>query len=630
MTRLFPKKMVVPKRSRLEDVTLRDFSGGWNVVANDQSISPKYFPRLINWHRRGNGGQAIRFGSAWFADLTGTITGTNVIDMEYFASRIVAVSDTGQIATMNDTGTKTKIWDTAIAALLPGAPSGWNAVQTRMDFVPFKSQLIVHNGVDKPVTVSNVFAVTYLQDLATGSNVFVPIGKYGCVVSNYHCVAGIAAAPTTIYVSSKGTAGTFIGAPVPNDGITIDVGAYAPEGAPEIKGIAGFRTNLIVFFEGQSLVIKLGVYNDAGVHTPEFPDAMPKFGLLNHRCIVGFENDLTFAGIVGFGSAKRNLLSGLLESESLGENIEPEYRKTIGGLTDTERALSCFSVYDELDHETLLFTPEGRTFVYSANEKLRTKGWSEYQDIEAQCACSSFLGRVFVADGMRVYQRGNRVFSGEDYHADKILDRDANWSAGAHYSPGKLLYDSTEGKVYETLIPVVLGSVSFARDRIEQPSVWSEYKGEAIDVDGLLPWIDGKHPMQVKHLRFMNAATKGTAEFTIEIYVDNFFEKIFEDKALLADSDGAILVDLDGYPLETVQYVNNEPAVKMKFIGNDALGFGSGSDEPYGAGRRSADPRRLNTPVRFEIMRPRIVASTREPLEINRITFLFARGGFGR
>jgi hypothetical protein len=78
---------------------------------------------------------------------------------------------------------------------LPFAPHGWSNGLDTADFVPYKNELIIHNGIDKPITINRDLEVKYLQDLASGSNVNVPIGRYGCVVSNYHCVAGIL--PTT-------------------------------------------------------------------------------------------------------------------------------------------------------------------------------------------------------------------------------------------------------------------------------------------------------------------------------------------------------------------------------------------------------------------------------------------------
>ena len=201
---------------------------------------------------------------------------------------------------------------------------------------------------------------TYLQDLATGSNVNVPIGKYGCVAANYHCVAHMVVTnvdgtpnhynPTEIILSSKGSSGTFPGDPAPNDSISIDVGAYAPEGAAAIRGIAGFRTYLLVFLQNITLQIKLGEYSDANVHTPKFPDTLPQFGILGNRTIVTIENDIMFAGLSGLASAKRNLYApDSITSDYLSSIVAPGYRRQVGALTDDEQLNKAFAVHDPLN-----------------------------------------------------------------------------------------------------------------------------------------------------------------------------------------------------------------------------------------------------------------------------------------
>ena len=67
-------------------------------------------------------------------------------------------------------------------------------------------------------------------------------------------------------------------------------------------------------------------------------------------------------------------------------------------------------------------------FVYSFNTKLRYSAWSEYSGISVQCGCRTFLGRVFYADGLRVYQHGNAVYDGEKFYKDRTFDRDAIWA----------------------------------------------------------------------------------------------------------------------------------------------------------------------------------------------------------
>ena len=608
-TQLLPSSYKSPKKSLLQHVSFRGFGGGWNAVHDDISMDQRFLVTAKNIIRTPSGASTVRWGSKWYCDATGTATGTRVVDMAYFNGRLICVTDTGQIFSVDHpTPTKTLIWSPAIAALLPGAPSGWSTTCSQVSFVPFKNQLIVHNGTDKPVTISSSFVTTYLQDLASGSNVNVPIGKYGCTVSNYHCVAGLTDSPTEIYVSASGTAGTFTGDPPPNDGISFDVGAYAPEGALGIRGIAGFRTNLIVFFQGQALVITLGEYIEAAevsTHTPKFPDTMPQFGLLGHRCIAKLSQDLIFHGMFGTSSARRNLFSGLYDTKHLNEYIEPVYRQRTGILTDDEQQKTAFTIYDPAEHSICLYLPSGFVFTYAFNEELRYRGWSFYEDQQWDAATPTFVGRVFFASGMRIFQKGNALFSGENYHADKIDDRDGTWANGTVYAVDDLILSPDDGLIYKCLIAHTSSTFGlFSADRLARPTYWELYEGEPINFDMELPWIDGKDPMRTKHLKFGKVGTKGTAEFVLNIYIDNLYK----------DEDGEEL---------------HEPALSIAMIGNDAPGYGADAG-PFGGGRPSADPRLYSLPCKFKSIKFRYTGAVRKPLTIANQSYLFLKGKFRR
>lgn len=602
MNTLFaPPRKRSRQRGKLLNVVFRGWTGGLNAIENDVAMPEKFCVTLNNFRRRPDGTQGVRFGSQWFTRVDPVVLG-DIVDQEYFANAIISVTENGEVAATTDAGTSTAIWNDAIAALLLGAPDGWSTGLDSIDFVPFKNQLIIHNGVDKPITVNAALEVTYLKDLATGSNVNVPIGKYGCVVSNYHCIAGIPAAPTQVYVSAIGTAGTFPGDPAPNDSISIDVGAYAPEGAPEIRGIAGFRSSLIVFFQTQSIVIQLGEYNEDGVHVPEFPDAIPAFGLLGHRCIVQVENDLLFAYLGGVGSVKRNLVSGLIDSAPLSDLIEPVYRRIVNTLTDEEQLKHCFMVNDKLSHTVVLYTPSGDAFAYNANERLKYKGWNTESGTAWISGCVSVLGRVFYSLAAEIFQAGNGVHTGEAYRADRILDRDENWSVSTAFAVGFIAFDTLTEESYICIQAHVSGAGTFEDDRAAQAldPMWELYEGEDIDFELEMPWVTGKDPMQLQMNKYVSLATKGTASFTVNIYVDNLYK----------DADGVVLHD---------------PALSMEFIGNDAAGFGFDAG-PYGGGRRSNDPRLFAFPAKFKSVKIAILGATKRPLEISTITFLYSRG----
>lgn len=607
MGMLFPKNFQAPKRSKLENVTIRGFGGGWNAVDDDLSMQPRFLKVLRNFRRTTSASQKIRFGTDWFANIAAVVTG-NIVDMDYFNNRIVAVTDTGQIATITDVGVIAVIWNSSIAAALPGTPAGWSSGLTVIDFVPFKSTFVIHNGIDKPISIDSAFHVTYLQDLASGSNVNVPIGKFGCTASNYHCVAGIPANLTEIFISAAGTSGTFVGDPDPNDSISIDVGAYAPEGAAEIRGIAGFRNFLIVFFQGESLVVQLGVYDSTGRHTPQFPDTLPHFGLVSHRSIITLENDLVFGGLTGVFSAKRNLFSGQINSAPLSALVDPAFVGELDTLTNTQQSVNCFAVLDRISHDILLFTANGRVFVYTSNEQLRYKSWSEfnYGATNWTCGCSSLLGRVFLAKGTKIFKMGNTAFAGEHFTADRTNDRDANWAVATTYSTlGQKVRDTVTNQSFVLAVSHTSpGTGTFLDSRTAHPELWTLYTGEAIAFEMELPWLDGRDPMKTKHNRFARVGTRGSATFTLKIYVDELYK----------DYDGNVIYD---------------PAVEIEFIGNQAFGFGY-DEGPYGGGRLSNAPRLYGMPVKFQMMKPVITGSSRLPLEIANMSFLFAKGRYSR
>lgn len=602
---LFPKSLRFGKRTKLENVTLRGFSGGWNAVDDDISMAAKYLVEARNVYRTASGAQTIRPGNKFFTDVADVVTG-DIVDQIYFNGRIISVTTTGEIAASDDDGTNTAIWNSGIAAALSGSPAGWSSGLEYVDFTPHKNALVIHNGVDKPLEVTSAFVVSYLADAATGSNVAVPIGKYGCVVSNYHCIAGIPGLPTTIYISSSGTRGTFPGDPAPNDSISIDVGAYAPEGAAEIRGIAGFRNNLMVFVQGLTILVTLGEFNEAGVHVPVFPDTLPEFGLLGHRDITIIENDMLFGGIGGLASAKRNLYTTTtLDSELLSGIIEPRWRRLVGALTETEMLRDTFSIHDPLNHNWLLFEPNGDVIVYTVDEKLKMREWSRWTELDFDCGCTSFLGRVFLSKGSKIYQMGNQIYPNENYHADLIGDYDSVWATSIHFAVDDRVYDPDTEEVYTCLVDHVSSAVgTFADARDNFPDNWELYEGQEIEFEMELPWFDGKNPLITKHLKFINAATKGTAEFTIDMYVDNLFK----------DSTGAVVHD---------------PALSMIFIGNDADGFGTDVGG-FGGGRRSGDPRLYNYPAKFKMAKFILSGSTMDPLTVINISFLYAKLAFQR
>lgn len=589
-----------PRRAmRLQETTLSNFGGGLNTIDEDLDMSMRFARELKNFRRLPSGAQSVRFGSSLFANVASVVGGT-IVDSCYFKTRVIHVMTTGEIVSVNESGTPIAIWNAAIAAALPTSPSPWSAT-SQVDFVPFRDRVVIHNGVDKPVRINSDFTVEYDVDDGTGSNVNYPIGKFGCAVGNYHVVAGIPAVPTEVYISAKGTSGTWPGDPN-SDAISIDVGAYAPEGGDEIIGVAGFRSQLLIFFPKHTLVVTLGTLNADEVHEPQFPDSLPEFGAMSHRVLVSIAGDIIFADADGVNSAKRNLFSGLVEPSELSNLVSPTYRSVIATLEDALARSGTFAVHDHIHNDVILFEPGGTLFFYSFNDRLKYASWSTGTHRDYTSACVSPKGRVFLTKGTKVYKMGNVEFD-EPYRGDEMNDYDYDWTTNYNYAVGDRVRDSLgDGLIYLCTATHTSGTTTFEDDR-NSYSYWERYEGFGIPVRIELPWMAGEQPLTVKNLRFVSVAARGTAHLDLKLWVDDLYK----------DSDGEIIHD---------------PELTLTIVGNDYRG--AGFDVASGGARKTGGPKLYKFPAKFKKAKFVLEGEATEEFTLSSISFLFARGKFKR
>jgi hypothetical protein len=304
------------KRKELQQVTARNFGGGLDLIDSEYNLASQFAVSGYNMVPDENGSLQVRWGTRQFADFTGKLTGS-IVGLEYYYTYLVAVDTNGQVAVADASGTTTLIWSQAIAKTKAGAPNGWSAT-TIVNFTQFLGSLIIVNGVDKPIIVSKVLDVQYLQDLGSGSNIRVPITKLVITHSNYVVMAGDPNAPGRLYISNAGTSGTWPGDPLPNDAITFDVDKYAPDSIGEITALASFRDRLIVFFSRYILTVQLGVYNTATppVHQPKIDDTIASYGAVSQRSVINTGDQLIFLDYTGVSSIKQQTLGYPTEAVS--------------------------------------------------------------------------------------------------------------------------------------------------------------------------------------------------------------------------------------------------------------------------------------------------------------------------
>lgn len=607
MPSLFNSKLKIKPARPPKEISIREFSGGLNAIDNDISLSTKYAKELQNLSRAPDKSLSLRYGTRFIDDIKDLVSNGDVIDVHYFQGKLILVADTGEIAAIDIDGNRAVIWNTAIAALLPGAPSGWGTAFDQVTFVEFSQDLIIHNGVDKPLIIDSDVIVDYLQDPGSGSNTNVPIGKYGAAVSDYHCVAGIDDLENTIYVSSKGTSGVFPGDPPINDSISFDVGAKAGSGASGgIRGLSGYRNFLLAFFREVVVVMQLGTYNDAGDHTPVFLDTLPQVGVTGQRIIAPIENDILFADSIGVSSGKRNVFVQTVESTRVSALVAPIFQAAMGRLTQEQLLKNVFAVYNKLDKQYIIHDSiYGKTFVYTFDATLKVSAWSEFVGWQWTCGCQSSLGQVFYVRDSRVYMYGNLAYD-EEFFADYIDDRIGNWANSAMYAAGDVLRDTDLDSSWICLIPHAASVIgTFVEDRADQPTFWEAYEGDAIDFLWEMPWVDAGQRQRIKKIGYISADTKGTAQFDFSIFVDFLHQ----------DEDGVQIYD---------------PAIVLPFVGGDIRGFGGTPEQPFGGGRRSTDARLWQSPVKFKTAKFVISGSTRNRLRMIALTILYSQGSYQR
>lgn len=411
--------------------TLRDFTGGLNLVDSDLNLSPKYAPRLSNLHRVLDGSLATRPGTFKIAR---TGLASEIIHTKHFQNLFWLFLANGKIYTINIDGTGlTERWSSAIAGGYPHTPPPWSTGLTFVSTAVFNGKMVACNGIDKPLEIdlNAAFIVDYLVDAATGTNVNTPVCRYVAATNHFMLMAGDPVNPDRLHISHYDAHGTWSGDPAPNDAVQIDLGKVVNIDDQTITGIARFRDKVVIGMPSAVVVGTLGLYNTAtGLrdhtaitnqpHEPQFADVILEHGVLGHHTMISTGSDLLFLSSNGPVSLQQALITQTLNPDAVYELVSPLFSAWTGNMTIGQAEDLTFAVYDSSTREYIVQLPRyfglsGRSGGRMGNVTLafsfsrRNKGlrsWSEFKGWGFRTAGRSNSNTIVFTDFDVVYAYG--------------------------------------------------------------------------------------------------------------------------------------------------------------------------------------------------------------------------------
>ena len=497
------------------DATLSDFSGGLKYSEEGASLPPKYSVVLDNIVvNHSDKTLSVRYGTKEFATLA-----ADIIEMVFFANNLICFHVDGTVSAVDAEGVTTIIWNSTIAAALPGAPAGWSNNLDHIDFTEFRGNLIVVNGVDKPLLIEPSLNTTYLQDIATGSNLFTPVAKFITTSKNFVVMAGIAGS-TELYISSSGTAGTWPGDDPPNNSTTYDVAAATGRGGGEIKAVVEFRSFLLVFMEGFLAVVELNKFDNDGNHIPELLDTFNDVSLLCHKSIVATDTDVFFATPNAILSAERNIFGGTIENDAVTDNISEIYTRIASRLPIDPKCV--YAVRDRIENKIIWRFDDGADnvtmLVLNHDDKFNKNAnrWSTFSSWRFGGGCNSLRNRLFLFEDNKIYLYGNSAFENEAFTGDKISDANPNGDA--------------------------------------IPFTWEQ------------PWVNVGNRSKSKVLRHLKIDTAGAAQFTVQVFVNRVY-KNFDGELNPAAQLEFVAGSSNGFGVDVGPYGGGRRANDERFFG---------------------------------------------------------------
>lgn len=531
----------LPGVNDLQILAAREFRGGWNTYDSPLNLATKYLIEMRNVYPDTSGRLRLRFGTSAFADMAGL--GDEIIAVTYYNTALVVVMKDGRIYTLDSVGAATLRWDTAIAGALPGAPAAWSTGLTFVSFCQLGGSLIFCNGVDKPLIMSSTYAVNYLADLGTGSNVNVPRAKYCLTHDGYLVLAVTPTDTTTLYIGAKNAAGTFVGDPgVDNDAVNFSTSARISKGDPTITGLSSFRDKLVVTYLETVLILQLGEYASAA-HVPRVDDTIAENGAVGHRCIVPLGDDVLFLDRAGMSSVQRALITGSLSPVRESTLISRDLQQALSPLSVTQLQNNVFTLHDRIAQQILFFIPksvptsaatDNNVFVYCFDKSQKFRAWAYFDQMAYRCGTRTTEDRIFLCAGLKIYYYRNQY---EPLYSDytELTGGSLPWSDGTFFTDG---------------------------------TGWSGINGQAIPFAFSLPWSEMRAPMKIKYSKYIHIITEGTGTFTAEMFIDNIITPSLSAAFTSSAAPYKSTITRNSTNTQLYAWTQKFTSMRMRFSGN--------------------------------------------------------------
>lgn len=338
------------KGEETTNISADDIEGTYGIVSVDENTV-----RIALRYSAQDSGQ-FTFSVSLEHD-THTLSG-NIIHMHYFNDRMIVFSDSGEIATIADDGTRENIWNYKAAyekgvELVPTRPCKMWSSDT------FKSTVIACNGRDndKPIQINSDFKCEYLVDKASNSNAAVPRAEYVLCMQGYVLLLNTEHGEPYVEISAKGTDGTFTRDPTPDDAVEKDLSMETSTVKASIRGATRLRDKVFVAFFDRGMVGTLGIYSDK-FHDPDFGDTISEHGTVSHRTLVPLGNDVFMCDYAGVPSVSISQQSGIYVPTRVSELISPTMQSHLASLSEQILQEKAFAVYNKSSKSYMLFLPK--------------------------------------------------------------------------------------------------------------------------------------------------------------------------------------------------------------------------------------------------------------------------------